>query len=96
MKGWPAPQRMLGKWRRPPDCRRTIDQLQAYLDGEADADAAWGATRHLSRCEDCFGDAETLRVVKDALARLRTAHDEAALMRLRRIVTALTEPGRDG
>lgn len=80
-------------WRRPASCRRTLGVLQSYVDGEADVDTAWGVARHLSRCEDCFADAETVRAIKDALARLRVGPDGVALARLRTLVTALTEPG---
>ena len=80
------------RWSRPAPCRRTLRELQSYLDGEVDVDAAWRVARHLSRCEDCFADADTIRAIKDALARLRTAPDGAALARLRDLLATLTGP----
>lgn len=74
-------------------CRRALRDLQAYLDGEADSDTSWRVARHLSRCEDCFGNADTIRAIKDAVARLRVAPDGDALARLRRLLEALPEPG---
>lgn len=84
---------MWNHWTRPNSCRRTLEVLQSYVDGEADLDTAWRVARHLSRCEDCFADAETVRDIKRALARLRVGPDGAALARLRILVTALTDPG---
>lgn len=82
------------RWRidRSP-CRRVLRDLQTYLDGEADADTTWRVARHLSRCEDCFGDADTIRAIKDAVARLRIAPDTDALARLHRLLDSLREPG---
>jgi anti-sigma factor RsiW len=76
--------------RRNAPCRRTLRQLQAYLDGEADPDAGWWVARHLARCEDCFGDAEAIRAVKVAVRRLRSAPDAVVLCRLR---ASLPDPG---
>lgn len=83
---------MRPRWMRPAPCRRTLRDLQSYLDEEADADTVWRVARHLSRCEDCFGDADMIRVVKDALARLQVAPGGAALARLRRLLADLTDP----
>jgi anti-sigma factor RsiW len=83
---------MRPRWTRPSPCRRTLREVQSYLDGEADADTVWRVARHLSRCEDCFGDADTVRAIKDALAGLRVAPDGAALVRLRGLITTLTDP----
>jgi anti-sigma factor RsiW len=80
------------RWMRTDPCRRTVRDLQLYLDGEADPDVAWRVSRHLSRCEDCFGDADDLRTVKDAIARLRVAPDPDAIARLRTLLVQLTDP----
>jgi anti-sigma factor RsiW len=77
---------------RPAVCRRTMRQLQSYLDGESDEVTTWRVARHLSRCQDCFGDADTMREIKDALARLRVAPDGDTLVRLRQLVATLTDP----
>lgn len=82
---------MRPRWTRPAPCRRTLRDLQSYLDGEADVDTAWRVARHLSRCEDCFDDADTIRAIQDALARLRVAPDGDALARLRSLLAALTD-----
>jgi anti-sigma factor RsiW len=78
-------------WTADPSCRRVMQELQGYLDGESDADTAWRISRHLSRCEDCFGDAEDFRALKAAVVQLRTAPDPDAMRRLRTLVTTLTE-----
>lgn len=81
------------RWRsdRSP-CRHVLRELQTYLDGEADRDTSWRVTRHLSRCEDCFGAADTIRSIKDAVGRLRLAPDSEVLVRLRRLLDSLPEP----
>jgi anti-sigma factor RsiW len=76
--------------RRKAPCRRTLRQLQVYLDGEADPDAGWWVARHLARCEDCFRDAQAIRAVKVAVRRLRSAPDATVLRRLR---ASLPDPG---
>jgi anti-sigma factor RsiW len=83
---------MMPRRLRPAVCRRTMRQLQRYLDGESDDDTTWRVARHLSRCEYCFGDADTLREIKDALARLRVAPDGDTLVRLRQLVATLADP----
>lgn len=83
---------MRRRWTRWHRCRRTLAELQTYLDGEADPGAASLVARHLSDCEDCYGDAEVIRSVKEAVARLRVAPDPATMVRLRQLVAAL----RDG
>lgn len=80
-------------WTGRSPCRREMRDLQAYLDSEVDGDTSWRVARHLSRCEDCFGDADTIRAVKDAVARLRIAPDGHTLARLRRLLERLGEPG---
>lgn len=84
---------MRPRWTRPAPCRRTARDLQSYLDGEADVDTAWRIARHLSRCEDCFADADTIRAIKDAIARLRVAPNDDGLARLRLLLATLSEPG---
>lgn len=76
-------------------CRRVMQDLQVFLDGEADGDTSWRVTRHLSRCEHCFGDADTIRAIKDAVAGLRVAADGEALLRLRRLLDTLSHPDAD-
>lgn len=82
------------RWAHPAPCRHTLDELHGYLDGEVDADTARQVTRHLSRCEDCFDDADTLREIKDTLARLRVAPDGDELARLRGLPADIDDPQR--
>lgn len=83
---------MRPRWSRPAPCRRTLRELQSYLDGESDPDTAWRVARHLSNCEDCFGGADTIRAIKSALARLRVAPDPDTIRRLRHLLESLEGP----
>lgn len=77
--------------RRPSPCRRPQRELHACMDGEAGIDTAWRVARHLSRCQDCFQEATTVRVIKDTLAGLRVPPNDDTPARLRALVTALTD-----
>lgn len=76
--GVPLDMRMRGH-------RRLRRQVAALVDGEVRADEAAAVNRHLDECWDCSDDAEILRLMKVALARLagREPADVAA-RRLRR------------
>lgn len=70
-------------------CRETMRTVQAFLDEECEPADAWEVARHLSRCEECFADAETFRRVKRAVANLRVAPDATAIRRLRRLLASI-------
>jgi anti-sigma factor RsiW len=62
--------------------RRAVD---AYVDGELPPARAAAVEAHLTDCWGCSGDAETLRLMKRSLRRLRhRGPSELTLARLRR------------
>ncbi|MEM9037054.1 MAG: anti-sigma factor [Actinomycetota bacterium] len=75
--------------RKPAECMRVAEVLQAYLDGEVDAPTAAEVSAHLEACRDCGLEASAYEDLKvslgrhqdpdpDALARLRSFVDELA------------------
>ena len=78
--------RMRPWWLRPAPCRRTHRDLQAYLDGEVGEDVAWAVARHLADCDDCYGEADAIRSVKNAVRKLGVAPDPEVVTRLRSLL----------
>lgn len=80
-----------------PECHRVQRLMDAWLDGELPADQAHRVAAHLADCERCGVEAETLRLVKESLAKvaphLRPPQDPDALDRLRRFADDLTRDG---
>jgi anti-sigma factor RsiW len=74
-----------------PTCKEIAEVLQSYLDGEADTDTAARVAMHLSECNDCSFEAETLEKIKNALSRLRRETDLAALTRLEEYLREIRE-----
>ena len=77
-------------WRRRragrPACRHVLRILQAYLDGELDADRAALVRAHLAEdCHRCGLEAEAYRAIKAALAKQGPTVDPAILERLRMV-----------
>lgn len=77
-------------WRRRrsdrPACRQVLRILQAYLDGELDADGAALVSAHLAEdCHRCGLEAEAYRAIKATLANQASNPDPATLERLRRL-----------
>lgn len=71
--------------------RRAVD---AYLDGELALDARYDVARHLSVCWECSITAETVRLVKRALAQRRARTPVSiAERRLRRLAEDLARAG---
>ena len=82
-------RRMLERLRRR-RCRQVALVLQAYLDGEVDADTAHRVHDHLEECRRCGLEATTYRAIKDAIPMAATDNgrpaspvDRDALDRLR-------------
>ncbi|MBW3562579.1 MAG: zf-HC2 domain-containing protein [Actinobacteria bacterium] len=67
--------------------------LQSYLDGELHPVGAIAVADHLDACSTCGTDAGDYRLLKRALARLRTEVDHSQLARLESLVAELTERG---
>lgn len=65
--------------------RRLRRQVAAVVDGEAGPEAAAAVRRHLDECWGCSDDAELLRLIKAALARLAGREPaDLSVVRLRR------------
>ena len=79
-------------WRDPDPCREILRQLQAYLDGEIDAEQAWQVASHLASCDGCSTEAEYLRAIKVAVSRLRLGCDPESLQRLRLVAESIAGP----
>ncbi len=65
--------------------------LQSYLDGELHPLVAIGVADHLEACPSCGRHATDYRLVKRALARLRTEVDRSRLRHLESVVERLLE-----
>ncbi len=55
------------------NCRRIVSMMSAYVDGELTGVDMLEIRRHLSDCEECSAEYESIRLTKHALARLATA-----------------------
>ena len=76
--------------RKPAECLRVAEVLQAYLDGEADAPTAAAVAAHLEVCRDCGLEATAYEDLKISLGRHRDP-DPAALDRLRSFVDDIAD-----
>ncbi|MCX8052820.1 MAG: anti-sigma factor [Armatimonadetes bacterium] len=54
------------------NCRRVMNLISAYVDGELAGTEMLAIRRHLSECPECCQEYESVRQVKQALSRLRT------------------------
>ncbi|MDH7601990.1 MAG: zf-HC2 domain-containing protein [Armatimonadota bacterium] len=55
------------------NCRKVTNLVSAYIDGELTGAEMLAIRRHLSECAECAKEYESLRSLKQAMARLRTA-----------------------
>lgn len=78
------------------DCREVRAVVQSFLDGELDTARATVVTTHLERCRDCGVEADTLRAVKEAIARQRLPDDPDAHARLVTFARGLVEDAGPG
>lgn len=87
-------------WRRRKDeqlCAQTGDRIQEIVDGELPPGRGRGELiRHLEACARCQQGAESVRELKQAIARVGSAPDEELLDRLRETATRLCEEGEQG
>lgn len=87
--------KFLRRWKTgPPTCKEIAAILQSYLDGETDKNTAAKVAMHLSECNQCSFEAETLENIKSALSRLRRETDSAAVARLEEYVREIREGRR--
>lgn len=54
------------------NCRRVVNSISAYVDGELTGAEMLEIRRHLSDCKECSEEYELVRSMKFAVARLRT------------------------
>lgn len=80
--------------RKPTECMRVGQVLQAYLDGEADAPTTAEIAAHLEACRDCGLEAAAYEDLKASLARHQDP-DEDALDRLRTFAADLAHRSPD-
>jgi|YNPNPStandDraft_1061719.scaffolds.fasta_scaffold17559_2 anti-sigma factor RsiW len=53
------------------NCRRVANLISAYVDGELSGAEMLAIRRHLSECAECAEEYESIRLVKQAVSRLR-------------------------
>ncbi len=75
--------RLLNKLRGRPSCEEIMEVLQAYLDGEVDADEARRVAGHLEDCTECDRESQVYQSIKQSLARRRREVDPQVLAALR-------------
>lgn len=54
------------------NCRRVVNLMSAYVDGELTGEEMLAIRRHLSECEECAEELESMRMMKMAVTRLRS------------------------
>lgn len=76
-------------------CRRTVGRIQEIVDGELPASRKMRLLeRHLAACERCQGEAEVIRQLKRAIARVSQEADPGMVGRLQDLAQRLCEePG---
>lgn len=79
---------LLDRWLRP-ECHRTRQILQSWLDGELGREDAARVAAHLELCERCGIEAGMYQQVKDTLASLRVPPDPSVVARLDRFAQAI-------
>lgn len=88
---------LLDRWLRP-ECHRTRQVLQSWLDGELGHHDAARVAAHLDLCEHCGIEADLFQQVKDSLASLRAPADPSVVARLEGFAEAIAGdavPGSD-
>lgn len=73
------------------DCRRALEQIELYLDGELDGSQHALIHTHLAACDPCMDHSEFQRHLKELL-RSRCGCDDVPADLLDRIRGALAEP----
>jgi len=63
------------------NCRRVVNLMSAYVDGELTGEEMLAIRRHMSECEECAEEHKLTRMTKLALANLRTAAPRKDLAR---------------
>jgi mycothiol system anti-sigma-R factor len=73
------------------ECRRILEQVELYLDGELEAVARVEIERHLHACSPCMDHSEFQRHLR-ALLRSTCGCDEVPQQLLERIQAMFAEP----
>lgn len=63
--------RLLKRLRRSPSCDEIMEVLQAYLDGEVDAETARKVAGHLEDCSACSHESDVYERIKTSLSNRR-------------------------
>lgn len=63
------------------NCRRVVNLMSAYVDGELTGEEMLAIRRHMSECKECAQEHESIRMTKLAVANLRTAVPRTDLAR---------------
>ena len=74
-------------------CRETYIHIQEIVDGEITAAKAKQLTVHLSECPPCELEAETIRGLKQAIARVSCEADPQLVQRLDELARRLCSRG---
>lgn len=64
------------------NCRRVVNLISAYIDGELTGEEMLEIRRHLSHCDECREEYESIRHTKMALANLKTTEPQRDLAKV--------------
>ena len=73
------------------DCRKVLEQVELYLDGELDAAVRLEIHHHLEKCGPCMDHSEFQRRLKELL-RAKCGCDQVPVDLLERIRSSYGEP----
>jgi len=87
-------RRILDRLRGSMSCGEVLEVIQAYIDGEIDADTARKVAAHLDRCQPCVSEEQIYIQIKTALSQRRVHVDVDVLEQLMSFGERLkTDPG---
>lgn len=80
------------------DCRKTLDELDAFLDGELDDDVKAHIHAHLNGCPDCYGAFDFQAELKAAIRRKCSNEPlpDGLMAKIEACFTAPTDPIAEG
>lgn len=76
------------------NCRRVVNSISAYVDGELTGAEMLELRRHIGKCPDCMDEYESLRMTKLAVSRLGTVtpREDLAACIIQRLEHVSTPP----